>query len=346
VRTVAVAAALVAVLAIAAASAGEARTPINVLVLTRNLYLGANLDAIVQARSAQEAFAAVERGWTDVQANNFPARARAIAREIATTKPEFVGMQEVSLYRTQSPADFTVSPATKVVLDYVRELRKAFAARKLRYRFLGINATTDAELPAGDPPAMDIRLTIRDALLVRIDPRIKIRSVRKGLYTTTTPLFGGFVTAKRGWVLADAWISGHRFRVVTTHLESFNDTSQVAQGQELAAGPARTPLPTILLGDLNSRADGTGTPTHANLLAAGFQDAWPQAHPGDIGLTCCHGADLRQLGGPFYSRIDYILLRNGFRAVAAGIVGEEPRDRLAGLWPSDHAGLWARLQLP
>ncbi|MGZ8708492.1 MAG: endonuclease/exonuclease/phosphatase family protein, partial [Gaiellaceae bacterium] len=89
-----------------------------------------------------------------------------------------------------------------------------------------------------------------------------------------------------------------------------------------------------------------GTPTHANLLAEGFQDAWPQAHPADIGLTCCHGDDLREVGGPFYSRIDYVLLRHGFRAVAAGIVGEAPGDRIAGLWPSDHAGVWARLRLP
>jgi endonuclease/exonuclease/phosphatase family metal-dependent hydrolase len=104
--------------------------------------------------------------------------------------------------------------------------------------------------------------------------------------------------------------------------------------------------PTILLGDLNSRADGTGTPTHANLLAAGFHDAWPEVHPNDPGLSCCHGEDLREPGGPFYSRIDYVLTRNGFRAVAAGIVGEEPQDRLGGLWPSDHAGVWARLRLP
>jgi len=193
---------------------------------------------------------------------------------------------------------------------------------------------------------MDIRLTIRDALLVRIDKKVKVRRVRTGSYSTTTPLFGGFVIARRGWVLADATIAGRTFRVLTTHLESFNDTSQVAQGQELAEGPAQTRLPTVLLGDLNSRADGTGTPTHANLLAAGFQDAWPEAHPGDIGLTCCHGDDLREVGGPFYSRIDYVLLRNGFRAVAAGIVGRNPSERISGLWPSDHAGLWARLRLP
>lgn len=314
-------------------------------IMTRNLYLGANLDAIVQAKSAQEAFAAVEAAWAQVKANDFPTRARAIAREIAGTKPDFVGFQEAVLYRTQAPADFTVTPATTVALDYVRELRKTLAGRHLKYRFLGVGSWTDAELPSANPPTMDIRITVRDALLVRTDRKIKIRRVRKGQYATTTPLFGGLVTAKRGWVSADATMAGRTFRVVTTHLESFSNTTQVAQGQELAEGPGRTNLPAVVLGDLNSRADGTGTPTYANLLAAGFQDAWTQARPTDVGLTCCHRDDLRELGGPFYSRIDDVLVRNGFRGIAAGIVGEEPSDRISGLWPSDHAGVWVRLRL-
>jgi endonuclease/exonuclease/phosphatase family metal-dependent hydrolase len=345
-KTVAAAVALVGLLAVATASAHEAKTPVTIKVLTRNLYLGANLDRIVQAKSAPEAFAAVEAAWADVQANNFPVRARAIAREIATTRPDFVGLQEAVLYRTQMPADFTVTRASAVALDYVRELRKALAARRLKYRFVGVGSWTDAELPSGDPPSRDIRLTVRDALLVRIDRKIKITRVARGVYATTTPLFGGFVIAKRGWVFADAKLAGRSFRVITTHLESFSDASQVAQGQELAQDTGLLPArPTVLLGDLNSRADGTGTPTYANLLATGFRDAWPQAHPNDVGLTCCHGDDLREVGGPFYSRIDYVLVRNGFRAIAAGIVGEEPRDRLNGLWPSDHAGVWARLRL-
>jgi endonuclease/exonuclease/phosphatase family metal-dependent hydrolase len=340
-------AALIVLLACIAASTGEAkRTPVTVTVMTRNLYLGANLDPIVQAKSFHAAFTAVAAGWAQVQANDFATRARAVAREIAQTRPDFVGFQELTLYRTQTPADLTVTPATVVALDYAKELRQALAARKLHYRFLAISNGTDAELPAGDPPQQDIRITVRDGLLVKVDKRIKIKAVRKGLYATTTPLFAGLVQAKRGWVLADATVGGRKVRVITTHLESFNDTSQVAQGQELAAGPGASKLPTVLLGDLNSRADGTGTPTHTNLLAAGFKDAWLQVHPKAIGLTCCHGDDLRDLGGPFYSRIDYVLLRNGPRAVAAGIVGEEPRDRLNGLWPSDHAGVWARVRLP
>ena len=327
------------------ASATGAKTPVTVTVMTRNLYLGANLDAIVQARSAPEAFIAVERGWSDVQTNDFPTRARAIAREIATVKPDVVGLQELALYRTQTPPDLSSTPATTVALDYVRELRSALAARRLKYRFVGIGSWTDAELPAGYPAKMDIRMTLRDGVLVRVDRRLKVRRVGKTQYATTTSLFGGFVTAKRGHVYADLTKAGRRFRFITTHLESFSDASQVAQGQELAAAGA-TRLPTILVGDLNSRADGSGTPTYANLLATGFRDAWTQARPNDVGLTCCHGDDLREVGAPFYSRIDYVLVRNGFRGVAAGIVGEELRDRLNGLWPSDHAGVWARVRLP
>ena len=327
-------------------AATGAKRPVTVTVMTRNLYLGANLDPIVKAKSAAEAFSAVAAGWEQVQANDFPTRARAIAREIAAVKPDFVGFQELSLYRTQTPADFTVTPATTVVLDYARELRRALAARKLKYRFVSIAPWTDAELPAGNPPTMDIRLTVRDGFLVRTNAKIRIRSVRRVQYATTTPLFGGLVVAKRGYIVADATKDGRSFRIATTHLESFNDTSQVAQGQELGAVLSVGKVPTALLGDLNSRADGTGTPTDANLLALGFKDAWTEAHPNDVGLTCCHGNDLRELGGPFYSRIDYVLLKNGFRAVEAGIVGQKPTDRIDGLWPSDHAGVWAKLRLP
>jgi endonuclease/exonuclease/phosphatase family metal-dependent hydrolase len=337
---------LAALAAAAATSAGHARPdPLTLRVMTRNLYLGANLDAIVKAKSLDAALTAVAAGWAQVQANNFPTRARAIAREIGSVKPDFVGFQEAVLYRTQTPPDFTATPATTVALDYVAELRKALAARHLKYRFVGVAPWTDAELPAGSPATMDIRLTVRDALLVRVDRRLRVNRVRKAEYAATTPLFGGLVTAKRGYVYADATMAGRTFRVATTHLESFNDASQVAQGQELGSALGRGRVPTILLGDLNSRADGTGTPTYANLVAAGFHDAWPEAHPGEVGLTCCHGDDLRELGGPFYSRIDYVLLKNGFRAVAAGIVGQRPADRPHGLWPSDHAGVWARLRL-
>ena len=75
------------------------------------LSMASTSSLLIQAKSPGEAYTAVEKDWGDVQANNFPTRARAIAKEIASTKPDFVGLQELSLYRTQTPADFTVHTA-------------------------------------------------------------------------------------------------------------------------------------------------------------------------------------------------------------------------------------------
>jgi hypothetical protein len=44
------------------------------------------------------------------------------------------------------------------------------------------------------------------------------------------------------------------------------------------------------------------------------------------------------------SRIDYVFSRGGLKAGDATLVGADPNSRTpAGLWPSDHAGLFAGL---
>jgi len=45
-------------------------------------------------------------------------------------------------------------------------------------------------------------------------------------------------------------------------------------------------------------------------------------------------------------RIDYVLTRGNITATSANRVGHRLEDRTAsGLWPSDHAGVWAVVQL-
>lgn len=319
----------------------------TITVMTRNLYLGASLDPILHAKSTSEAFQAVEAAWTQVQANDFPQRARAIAAEIARAKPDFVGVQELPLYRTQTPADFKSTPATAVALDYRRALLDALRARKLPYRFVSVNVNTDAELPSGNPPSMDVRLTMRNAILMRTDRGIKLRRTRAGNFPTSYPIFGGLVVAVRGWAYVDATVGGRTFRVIDTHLEAFNRQVQEQQSKELLAGPAATKLPVVLVGDLNSRPDGSTTASYVNLMDGGFSDTWLQAYPKNLGLTCCHGDDLREPAGPFYERIDYVLERGGIRGTQGAVTGEEASTRTSGgLWPSDHGGLWMTLRLP
>jgi len=163
----------------------------------------------------------------------------------------------------------------------------------------------------------------------------------------TFPTLVGPVSLLRGWTSVDVKLRGKRIRVVNTHLE-VGGPAQVAQALELLAGPGATGLPTIFLGDFNSRADGTGTPTYGLLLGAGFEDAWSAVHPGDPGLTCCWETHLLSPVPPFDERLDLVLSRGGFRALRAEIVGEDPvADRTpSGLFHSDHAGVVARLRLP
>jgi endonuclease/exonuclease/phosphatase family metal-dependent hydrolase len=144
--------------------------------------------------------------------------------------------------------------------------------------------------------------------------------------------------------------------MVNTHLEPLHPGLQVAQGNELLAGPLDTELPVVLVGDLNSAAESIGpvppgndTLTYANLLAAGFVDAaaGKKGSKGKKpGLTCCQDANLAHDKASLTVRIDFVLTRGGFAASAVKVVGDKRGDKTpSGLWPSDHAGVTAVLHL-
>jgi endonuclease/exonuclease/phosphatase family metal-dependent hydrolase len=146
----------------------------------------------------------------------------------------------------------------------------------------------------------------------------------------------------RGWASVDVKIRGKRFRFVATHLEAFSAPVRNAQAAELLAGPAATGLPVVLVGDLNS-GPGFDLAAYAALQSGGFADAWA----GGPGLTCCFAADLSDPDAALTKRIDVVLTKGGFATVSADVVGEDPADRTpSGLWPSDHAGVVATVELP
>jgi endonuclease/exonuclease/phosphatase family metal-dependent hydrolase len=114
----------------------------------------------------------------------------------------------------------------------------------------------------------------------------------------------------------------------------------------LLAGPANTSLPVIVVGDFNSPADGSGTPTYSHFIGAGFTDSWSATHPGETGNTGRHADDLRNAIPDLTQRIDFVLFRGDLSALDADVLGDELQDRTpSGLWPSDHAGVAARLAL-
>jgi hypothetical protein len=107
----------------------------------------------------------------------------------------------------------------------------------------------------------------------------------------------------------------------------------------------------VILGDLN---DVPGSPMYEVITGAGFLDVWGEVHETRSGFTCCHAPDLSNgtALGLLAQRIDYVMVRGaeshkGRLAGFAELLGEVPGDRVRGpeyrIWPSDHAGVVARV---
>lgn len=322
----------------------------EVTVMTRNLYLGANIFRITEATSAEDIPVIAAEIFSIMEANDFPARAGALAAEIEAADPDLVGLQEVELYRIQDPSDYvtgTTAPnATEVHLDFLAVLLDSLDARGLDYTVASQVQNADVELPAARTQTefFDVRLTDRDVILARSDV---VTSGEGGAgFNTIVPyevVPGDTVWFDRGYTWADVTVEETQFTFVNTHLEISAGGQltpfQAAQATELVDQFAAA-TPVVLVGDFN-----TGPGDHPyGILTGAFTDAWASVGAGE-GFTCCQGEFLSTTGD-LSSRIDLVLFRGAVSALSAEVVGDELADRTpSGLWPSDHAGVVATLRV-
>ncbi len=352
-RLLAVLVAVVATSAAAApaATAGGGHGNRAVTVASYNLYLGANLQPLFAATPETVAGLA-QQVWDHVEQVDFRVRARAIATLIDRADTEVVGLQEVALWERGATPD-TLSP----VYDFQQILLDALAARGERYRVVAVTrnfVSPPVPLASGGLA----RFTDRDVILVR-DGRgaeVKVSNPQAALFAARiplpNPLLGG-ATIVRGWASVDVKVRGKSFRFVDTHLEAFSAVVRTLQAQELAGLLAGSPLPIVLVGDLNSRPDDAQGAYGVLTGGLGLTDAWVQVHGPAGGFTSGQTDDLNLPESRLTHRIDYVLYQPvGLRATRAEVLGEEQRDRTPplpgapyGLWPSDHAGVAATLAL-
>lgn len=319
----------------------------DVVVMSRNLYVGADVGPPTQAVLTGDPnliIPAVTQFYARVQASNLPERSMAFAAEIARTQPTLIGLQEASLFRT---GPFGGGPPTTVASDSLQLLLGALSARGLSYAPVVITTNSDVTLPYLSTTGLaNLRLTDREVILARTDlpsHHFSLSNPQGGNFTARLSLpigtTGGTLELVRGWASIDASYGGQEFRFLSTHLEEF-DPLQTLQALELLAGVAGGPLPTVVVGDLNSPADGSGGQALNAFLAAGYHDAWAQLHPGDPGYTWGPDDNLLNPLHAATQRIDYLLTHGALFPREVSLIGVAPEERTpSGLWPSDHAGV-------
>lgn len=323
----------------------------NVTVMTQNLYVGADVDLVIGALATPDPgddFAALQFAIATVGKTDYPARAAAIADEIARARPHAVGLQEVSTI------DIDLGVPAVVHQDFLAILQAALAARGLNYVVAATSDNLDVNLVGGL-----VRLRDRDALLVDAD-RVHVDAASGQTFAANIgPVPGTPISLIRGWVWARTTIGGESYTFASAHPEANLAGLPVAVLEQIRkeqVGEIVTTLASdervIVMGDLN---DLPGSPMYGVLASTGFTDTWAAMRPGAgaEGLTCCHVADLSDKIANFDQRIDYIWTRgfardNGTIQGSIDRFGEVPADQLAGpaypIWPSDHAGLVAALR--
>jgi endonuclease/exonuclease/phosphatase family metal-dependent hydrolase len=343
-------------------------------VMTRNLYLGADLAPAIGAPSLESFAAATGQILREVTANDFPTRAKGLAQEILAEKPDLVGLQEVALWRTGPPSLTPVltgiPTATTVRYDYLQLLLEQLNKGKTQYEVVVTQNEFDLEAPgdengvAGDGPAaqgipnaeINGRLTMRDVILARRDAGVQTWNPQSGNFKAllAVPILGQPLTIKRGWTATDAEVRGSQpFRFVNTHLESFDPAALVPsiraqQAGELVApgGPATGSLPVVLVGDLNSDDDTVEAgdqQAYRALLGAGFVER-STASP----LGCCLRSTLLAEGAggsvaDFDHQVDHVMTNDphDIGLDHSDVTGLLP---VNGFWDSDHAGLFSALR--
>ncbi len=334
-------------------------------VMTRNMYVGGDVDKILAASDPSQIPLLVLEIFQEILSTEIYYRVHLMAEEIAASNPHMIGLQEVSLIRYQSPGDFLTgenTPADSVIFDYLALLMDALAQRGLHYKVAGMVQNVDVELPmvvSEVPEFDDVRLTDYDAVLVRDD--VETFSIKadnfKAMYAI--PVNENVaIEIKRGYVMVDVRFNDHKYRFVTTHLEDPTSNPdeliylQLAQAQELVKLLSNQAHPVIMAGDFNSVAPAGLT--YQYLLSENFTDVWlVNTIPDDPdGFTYGHDHLLRNPNDYFYERIDYIFIRNKVQPyqlgpVSAWVVGADlDVFNIFGLWPSDHGGVIASVQIP
>ncbi|VXA99888.1 hypothetical protein [Aeromicrobium sp. 9AM] len=375
VRTFAVAATIGLVITAVAAGPAQAKTPPGkpVTVMSRNIYLGADINrpvtaaltAQAQGKTGPEILVALANAThvtrDIVDRTNFPVRADLLADEIARTEPDLIGLQEVALWRSGGLQlnQVGVPNATTVDYDFLQILLDALAERGERYRAVSVGNRADVEAPSftGSPfngtmsaDAKDVRLTMRDVVLMHVKGSLTAGSTGDRVYAhnLVVTAAGASFRFDRGYQWVDVRSGATRFRFVNTHLEAFSSDLALAQASELLTATA-SDRSTVLVCDCNSDPLNSSVKPNDHVPhkapyelitgPGGFTDEWLRWAPAARGWT----SGLSELvddptAADFDHRIDMVFGRTAAGGPLAVDRGEVTGTDVADRDPA--TGLW------
>ena len=317
----------------------------DVTVMSRNIYLGADIIGLATAPDLAAFKVNAEAMYGVVKATNFPARAVGLAAEIKAKKPDLVGLQEAATWSSGTAGD--PAAATKVDYDFTKLLLAALKKQGMKYTVVVDQVEFDFEAPT---VTQDVRLTMHDVILKRTGSKVKTGKTSKSRYKVITeiPTAAGLAKVYRGWTAVDASIGGRTFKFVNTHLEAYGAGIRESQAKELfaAGGPLSSKTkPAILLGDLNS--DPTSGDAEADaykvFTGAGMKDVYGTKRVQTFGMDE-KLIDPKPTSNVWIDHILYSPSKN-FSVRSKGIVGTKRFRKVAPLWASDHMGVVAKLRV-
>lgn len=270
----------------------QARAADEIVVMTQNQYLGADLTAVVTAPDPGTFNLEVIAALQQIAANALPERAVALAGQINAKQPHLVGLQEVFAFGcidTATPGDGCLDPSISGAFnDHLTATLAALGGYEAAATVLNLNLPAlPVDLDFDMIPDIVVSVQDRDVILARSDvsatpvdftasgiPGICSSPSEDGCnyaVVAIAPSPFGDIPIERGFVAVDVEVADRPYRFVDTHLEvmepqegnALSSVIQAAQASELIQtlavfdNPALNPddATVIPVGDINSSPD-------------------------------------------------------------------------------------------
>ncbi len=242
----------------------------TISVMTRNIYLGADVGVALEL--LPDFPAAAQFMWDQMRTTRFEERSKYLAKEFARYKPDLIGIQEATkwvckkglLSRKRTIFDFLeilIRETKKSDVGYSLITKNGKSALNTGFSIPAIPRLTiveDAETfgPIFGTTRAACGFEIADAFLIRDDFDAKVLQIGTTEFKDHYTVIPVAMEIYRGYTWADIEIDGQPVRFVTTHLESLFDENSIPhssiQAEQLIEDLSSTTIPLVVIGDFNA----------------------------------------------------------------------------------------------